>query len=251
MLTPAQRSRYLDRLDLQTPPPPTVETLVALHRAHLSRIPFENLDIHLGRPIRLDLGRIVDKLTGDRGGFCYELNGGFAALLETLGFGVARLEARVSAEGPGLPFDHLCLRVAAEGRELLADVGFGACFAEPLPLRCDEDLLDPDGTYRIEAGEPWWQLTGDGSPVYRFRLDPLPLSAFEPGCAHHQTSPDSHFTRGPVCTRVTPTGRVTLRGDRLIETIDGERVETTVPHEQLLDVYRERFGMHLPRIPGA
>jgi arylamine N-acetyltransferase len=124
---------YLDRIgfDNQRPPVPDAATLRALHRAHLLTVPFENLDIHLGRPIVLDLAALERKLVGERrGGFCYELNGTFAALLRQLGYEVWLLEARVrTSEGQGFgpPFDHLLLRVRCQDgpEEWLADVGFG------------------------------------------------------------------------------------------------------------------------------
>ena len=134
---PAARSldRYLARITYDGPRDPTIATLRRLHRAHLLAVPFENLSIHRGERIELDESWILDKIVERRrGGFCYELNGAFSALLRALGFRVDRLAARVYGAGgePGIPYDHMALRVRLE-RDWLADVGFGDCFIEPLP----------------------------------------------------------------------------------------------------------------------
>lgn len=156
-LNKRQVQQYLKRLQISCNPAPTWATLKTLHLAHLRIIPFKNLDIHLGLPIKLNIDKIIEKMTGDRGGFCYELNGAFAALLETLGFSVDLLEARVIQNNTySQPFDHLCLRV---NNTWLADVGFGDSFLAPLPLRLDEDLEDPNGTYHLSKITPTWSLT--------------------------------------------------------------------------------------------
>src|SRR6187397_3354830 len=103
---------YLQRINYRGEQTPTAATLRELHRAHLLTVPFENLDIHLGRPIVLEQGALFDKIVRRRrGGFCYELNGLFAALLYKLGFDVTMLSAGVArADGSyGPEFDHLTL----------------------------------------------------------------------------------------------------------------------------------------------
>src|SRR5688572_4403214 len=105
---------YLERIGYRGPRDPTIATLRELHHTHLMSVPFENLDIHLGREIVLDEQRMLAKLVGERrGGFCYELNGAFASLLRAIGFEVTMLSARVakSAGGFGPEFDHLLLRI--------------------------------------------------------------------------------------------------------------------------------------------
>src|SRR5512147_1356301 len=129
---------YLRRIDYRGELDPTAATLHALHRAHLLSVPFENLDIHLSRPIVLDQDALFDKIvTRRRGGFCYELNGLFALLLEQLGYKVTRLAARVvgTDDSLGPQFDHLTLQVQCPDEShspWLADVGFGDSFLEPL-----------------------------------------------------------------------------------------------------------------------
>lgn len=125
---------YLKRIGYTAAPEADVNTLRGLHRAHAATIPFENLDIVLDRTIDLDLGHVQDKLVRDqRGGYCFEHNLLFAAVLERLGYAVTRLAARVQPARPG-PRTHMLLRVVADGDPWLADVGFGASLLEPLPL---------------------------------------------------------------------------------------------------------------------
>src|SRR5690242_9417454 len=105
---------YLQRIGYSGSRVPSADALRALHVAHLQAVPFENLDIHLRRPISLDPERLFQKIVLERrGGFCYELNGLFAALLRALGFQVTYLSASdAHADGGyGPPFDHLALLV--------------------------------------------------------------------------------------------------------------------------------------------
>jgi N-hydroxyarylamine O-acetyltransferase len=215
--------RYLDRLDV------TARGLADLHLAHLLAVPFENLSIHSGERIHLDVDWLFDKLvTRRRGGFCYELNGLFAELLRALGHRVDLLAARVvRPDGTlGIPFDHLCLRV---DDVWLADVGFGDNFIAPLRLDAPGAQHDGRRSFRIVEDGGARFVEDAGRRVYAFDLTPHALADFAPGCEHHQTSPDSHFTRSRVVSRLLPTGRITLRDDRLITTdLAGAKTETPV-----------------------
>src|SRR5246127_1155601 len=127
---------YLARIGYTESTVPSSDSLRALHAAHLYAVPFENLDISLGRKITCEEERFLHKIVAlRRGGFCYELNGAFAALLRELGFRVTLLSARVAREGGSASpdFDHLALRVDLD-EPWLADVGFGDSFLEPLRL---------------------------------------------------------------------------------------------------------------------
>jgi N-hydroxyarylamine O-acetyltransferase len=163
-------------------------------------------------------------------GFCYELNGLFAELLAALGYDVDLLAASVATgDTYGPPFDHLALRVVAAGEPWLVDVGFGAFVHHP--LRFDEagEQIDPAGTYRLErlANGDIVVVESD-QPVYRLEPRPRELAEFVPTCWWQQTSPDSHFTHGPICSILTADGRVTVRGRTLIETKSGARNERDV-----------------------
>lgn len=217
-------------------------------------MPFENLDIHLGTPIVLDLDALLAKIVGHhRGGFCYELNGTFAALLEDVGFDVTLLEGRVYGEGGevSIRFDHLCLAVDLD-EPWLADVGFGASFDEPLRLVPGVDQEDPAGTFRIESRDDGWlDLLMNGEPQYRFSREPRALADFASGCAYNQSSPDSHFTQNTVCTLRTESGRVTVYSRTLVETIDGERSEQELEPDALRAVFRDHFGIALTEAEAA
>ena len=145
--------KYLERIDYSGSLDPSTQTVRALHRAHMLSVPFENLDIHLGRQIVLDEQAFFSKIVGARrGGFCYELNGLFHGLLRRLGFDVQRLSAGVArADGSfGPDFDHMTLMVRLDDL-WLADVGFGDSFLEPISLNDAVVSTDPTGAYRVDA----------------------------------------------------------------------------------------------------
>ncbi|OLF10413.1 arylamine N-acetyltransferase family protein [Actinophytocola xanthii] len=244
--------RYLDRIGVRRPGAPTADLLVELQARHLETVPFENLSIHLGEPVVLTEDALVDKIVDRRrGGFCYELNGLFAALLRALGFEVTLLSALVhTPNGLTHPFDHLALRVDLEQRYLV-DVGFGAHARRPLRLDWPDPQLDPEGEFLVvDAGEGEVDVLQDGTPRYRVEPRARRLADFGPTCWWQQTSPDSHFTHGPTCSLPTANGRITLAGTRLIRTVGGTRTETRLTDEdQVLAAYREHFGIVLDRTP--
>lgn len=252
-IDPQRTAAYLARLGVSRDQVTTdLPGLTLLHERHLRTVPFENLSIHLGEPIVLDVDALVDKLTvRHRGGFCYELNGAFASLLTTLGFDVTLYEARVGPDGTGMRFDHLCLRVGLAGGDHLADVGFGASFLRPLDLGVSAAQVDPAGTYEIvPAGDGELDMVENGTTQFRFATAPRALADFADACRYHQTSPDSHFTRGTVCSLATAAGRTTISGRTLILTEGGRRSEHAIASDaELLDLYRRHFGIALDRVP--
>lgn len=245
---------YLKRINFSRSVSPDVQTLWGLHYAHMLHIPFENIDIGLKRPIRLDEESLWNKLiVWRRGGFCYELNGIFAKLLENIGFEVTNLNARVyNREGAlGIDFDHLALfvRIPGQSGRWLADVGFGDSFHEPLYFDRPEIQEQGQRAYRLEQiqdGYATWQRNYDGSwgKQYFFDLQPHRFpEEYEAACLYHQTSPRSSFTRGSIISRATPDGRVTLEDGRLILTKNGLKTESAVPgrdeYNKLLKRYFE------------
>lgn len=245
--------RYLERIGAPAPGEPTVELLRDLHLRHQRTVPFENLSIHLGEPIQLDEATLAGKIIGRRrGGFCYELNGLFAQLLRALGFRVELLSAMVFTPDGALthPFDHAALQVELDERYLV-DVGFGAHASYPLRQDWPEAQADPGGEFLVvDAPDGDIDVLLNGAPQYRLESRPRELSDFAPTCWWQQTSPDSHFTRSLTCSRLTPEGRITLSGTRLITTVAGERTETMLADDDAVrDAYRTHFGFELDRLP--
>lgn len=244
---------YLERIGYQGPVTPSAETLRQLQLAHLLAVPFENLSIHLGEPIVLDDELLFEKIIlRRRGGFCYELNGLFAALLRALDFDVAMLSAEVKkpGEGYGPAFDHMVLMVTLAERWLV-DVGFGDSFNEPLLLDARGKQVQRDRAYRLDVKGDRFVLWRRGrelawKPQYRFDLTSYEYGDYAEMCHYHQTSPHSHFTQGRVCSRATDDGRVTLSGMRLITNRNGARYEETIKDEAAYaDALREHFDIVL------
>ena len=246
---------YLDRVGLSAAVTGDAAGLRTLHRAHQVTVPFENLSIHLGEPISLDERDLIDKIVRRRrGGFCYELNGAFALLLEALGAQVSRVAARVYGDdGLSPPFDHLALlvRPADSSGPWLADVGFGSHSDYPLLLDVRDDQDDPAGRFRLaDADTGDIDVLKDGKPQYRIETRERSLADCVPTCWWQQTSPLSHFTRSTICSRLTPGGRVSISGRILIQTQDGTRTEHRLDTDDvLLAAYRNYFGIVLNRVP--
>jgi N-hydroxyarylamine O-acetyltransferase len=229
---------YLDRIGYTGPVAPTLEVLRAVHRTHLLRVPFENLDISRGRKIVVDADAAARKIVEERrGGFCYEMNAAFAALLEAIGFRVTLLSARVTRQGGafGPEFDHLTLRVDMK-EPWLADVGFGDSFVEPLRLQPGLEQQDRGQVFRIAEDSECLQLEkreadSTWKAMYRFTLQPRRLPDFAEMCHYHQTSPESGFTRKRLCSRATDDGRITLSDMKLTITRNGQKEEQTLASE--------------------
>ena len=217
-------------------------------------VPFENLDIHLGHPIKLDIPSFYDKVVRRRrGGFCYELNGLFGWLLDQLGFKVTLLSVRVIGDGQqGPEFDHLLLLVELD-RFMIADVGFGDSFLEPLWLEDGTETIQPSGVFRLIDAESEWALQrrreAHWESQYIFSLKPHRLSEFSEMCHFHQTSPDSHFTRQAICSMAKTDGRMTLANNRLIINAGNKREEQTVRDEKAYRrLLRIHFGIELDKM---
>jgi N-hydroxyarylamine O-acetyltransferase len=234
---------YLERIKYTNHIILDIQTLYDLHLAHMLAVPFENLDIGLKRPIRITEQAIYEKIvTKNRGGFCYELNGLFAWLLNQTGFNVTFLNARVyDREGNlGIDFDHLALLVQIPGRSdrWLADVGFGDSFIKPLRFEMEDEQIQGLRSYRIEQvldGYIVWRKNYDGARerLYFFDLQPhIFPDEYEAACLYHQTSPESSFTRGSIITRATTDERVSLEDGQLILTKNGKREKRPLADEE-------------------
>lgn len=246
---------YLHRIGAVRPSAPDLAALRELQRRHLESVPFENLGFYLGEQIELAEPALLDKIVNRRrGGLCYELNGAFALLLREVGFDVQLLAGRVMRrEGFfGPPFDHLALRVDLD-EPWLVDVGYGRFSLAPLRLDTTDVQVDPGGRFTVEpAPQGDVDVVCDGATVYRLEPRPRELDDFAGMAWFHETSPASPFTQRPTCSRPTADGRVTIAGDRLIETTGDDRVERTLDGDAaILAAYREHFGFQLERVPGV
>jgi N-hydroxyarylamine O-acetyltransferase len=243
--------RYLARIGFDEPVRTDLPTLEGLMRAHLSTVPFENLDVFNGVAVRTDTGWSLPKVVDRRrGGWCFELNGAFALLLEHLGFQVARLGAAVLLGGPKTVIDHLTLEVRLE-RPYLVDVGFGDSFCRPLAL--DRRGPQDGGTATFELmGSPQGTTlvrTVEGAPVaqYRFKRVTLQLPDFDAASRRLRTTPNPNWHRRAFATRYLDGGpdRVTLIGNEL-KVERGERVELhRIADEGWSDTLEEWFGVRV------
>lgn len=232
----------------------TSSTLASLHLAHASRIPFENLDILLGRPVRLDLASLQAKLVqAERGGYCFEHNLLFAAVLERVGFGVTRLAARVRYRARHtLPRTHMLLLVHGDDGAWIADVGFGLeGLLLPLPFGTGETMRQHGRIFRIVPEQVQWTLqmfeADAWSDLYTFTLEPQVQADYEMASHYTSTHPDSPFVRGVVVQLPTPQIRKVLRG-RELAVDDGRSVarRTIAGNDELLDVLAGEFGLRFP-----
>ena len=242
---------YLKRIRYTGTLEPTRSTLRALYASHLMTVPFEDLDLYLGRPVDLSANALFDKIVRrNRGGFCYELNGSFANLLREMGFNVALLNGQVSRKegGFGPQFDHLALLVELE-HPWLVDVGYPRSPAEPLVLDTEAPQGSDEFPFRISRDDEslcLFQQTPDGwIPEYRFDLQPRHINDFAGMCRFHETSAESPFYGWLGCTIATHDGRVTLSDDKLIVRSNGTRTETAVLRRDVGALLRERFGIAL------
>ena len=248
---------YLGRIGLTDRPPPTLEGLKALHRAHLAAIPYENFDVQLGRPVTIAVPAIYDKIVGRRrGGWCYEMNGLFGWALGELGFKVTRATGAVmrAAAGDAVIGNHLVLRVDLPEGVHLADVGFGDGPNEPFAVR--EGTFDSNGfPYAVvRTGDGWWRLVNHpagGAASFDFDPHPADETRLAAKCDELQTAEASVFVQNAVAFRQTPgaidvlRGRVALRirpdgtGKRLIENAD-----------DLIATLKDVFALDLPEAAG-
>jgi N-hydroxyarylamine O-acetyltransferase len=259
---------YLSRIGLRGDLAPTVANLCALQRAHLLSVPFENLDVHLGRPIVLGIPHLFEKIVlYRRGGYCFELNGLLALLLEALGYRVLRLSASsANDDGTYTPaFDHLVLQVLAPedpDTPWLVDVGWGDGPVEPLRL-LDMGEQQRDGrVYRLCPDTDFLILEeklagGTWLKHYRFNLVAHDLDEFAAMNQYMQSSPDSPFTKKRLCSLLRPGGRITLTGQNLILTHHHGLRGSDVKEERLLsgeeevrDVLHDEFGIVLKENPA-
>jgi N-hydroxyarylamine O-acetyltransferase len=251
-LTAVDLQHCLSRIAYNGPLVPDLSTLTALQQAFLYRVPFESLDIHLGHPITLDTECFYTKIVEQhRGGFCYECNALFHAMLQALGYEVYLLGAAMLVNN-AVPVEcgHMALLVRLE-QDYLVDVGNGQSCRRPLRLDGGNQEVSEGISYRVgthghgmalyyrEAGSDW-------EPRFRFSTRPLDLREFAEPCRWQQTSPESRFTRHRLASVATPQGRVTLLDGELTIT-GGKNVEVRQLSgvEEYGDALQKYFGLVL------
>jgi N-hydroxyarylamine O-acetyltransferase len=220
--SPFPLDQYAERIDLEGPLRATPDGVTAMHVAHALNVPFENLDVHLRRPIRLDAASLVDKLVQHRrGGYCYETNGLLALALKQLGTRVQHLAARnLMRPWEQRQRTHLALLVEVSGRQFLCDVGFGQfCPLAPVPFELGVAQEQFGETYRIDATEFGHQLSlrqnDEWMPLYAFSLEPCPPIDFEIMNYFNSTHPSSPFVQQIMISRPLQGMRRGLRGASL------------------------------------
>jgi len=246
-------SAYLERIEYHGRLTPDYETLEALHVAHATHIPFENLDILLGRRISLDMEDIEAKLVnGRRGGYCFEQNTLFAAALRKLGFQVSALAARVrNRQNRLLPRTHMCLCVRIGAVSWVADVGFGGeGLLMPVPMN-GEAVQQYLWKYRMtQESDGVWVLQSAGNEwndLYAFTLEPQHDVDFMMANYYVSTYPESPFVRTLTVQLPRPDCRQILRNRELV--IDTGNVFDRVilrDDEELLDTLSSRFRLDFP-----
>ena len=244
---------YFRRIGCEGAPKPDRATLDAIHFAHATSIPFENLAIQMGEGVSLDLDAIQDKLVQRRrGGYCFEQNSLLLAVLREIGFEADAFEARVTPPGSEhlRPRTHMLLRVRLDGQELLADVGFGGeGLLHPVPMDGREHAQF-GRTYRVGGEGPVRTLQSrqlvNWIDLYAFEPIPRHPIDFELGNWYTSAHPESHFVKTLTAQKVTPEGRLVLR-NLSFTTVKGDAAE-----ERILDpaevprVLRETFGLDIP-----
>lgn len=245
---------YLNRIGFDEVPRADLDTLRRIHRLHLAAIPYENLDVQLGRKLGFDIDAHFRKLVGSkRGGWCYEMNGLMAWALEQIGFRVMRLAGGVRRDTAGdvVVGSHLVLAVLLE-RPYLADVGFGDGMIEPTPI-VEGSFRQDQFEFRLERlDDSWWRFHNQpygGAPTFDFELTEAPPERLSVRCEWLQTSPDSGFVQNAVCQRYVDGELRILRG-RVLRTVRGSQVEQRTL--DTLDDYRAAlanlFAIELPEV---
>lgn len=248
---------YLYRVQLPARVTGDAEGLARLQRAHRLAIPFENLDVVLGRPIPIDSAGVFAKLvTAKRGGFCFEHNRLFGDALAALGFDARALLAQVLLGGTATPpGTHALSLVTIAGQEWIADAGFGGSYAPVMPLVDGAEAPAPDGArFRLDRTVDGWTLLRDGEagttdgrgggagwrPQYRFTTAPVRDEEIAAGNSWASTHADSRFVRHRIVSIVLPHGfaRLTDRHYR-------RQVGMAISEGEITDprVYRMRLSL--------
>jgi N-hydroxyarylamine O-acetyltransferase len=261
-LTGADLDAYFERIAYRGAREATLATLNAIMAAHVQAIPFENLDVLLGRPIDLGAAAVVAKLVhARRGGYCFEQNGLFLHVLRALGFDARAIGARVRIDRPRdylPPRTHQFVHVRVDGDSWLADVGIGGLsLTAALRLQLDVEQATPHEPRRIVEGHGVFfhqaRFTDGRRDVWQdvceLTLDDMPPIDRELANWYTSAHPRSHFKDRLIVARAAPDGaRLTLVNDELRLRRRGAKVEkhAIASADDLLSVLAREFGLTFP-----
>jgi N-hydroxyarylamine O-acetyltransferase len=249
-------SSYLTRIGFVGPAQPDLATLRRIQRGHLEHIPYENLDVQIGRRVTLDPQEAFEKLVNSpRGGWCYEMNTVFLSALQAIGFRVMPMTGAVmrAERGPTAIGNHLVLSVELD-QPYLVDVGLGDGPGEPVPMR--------EGSYRQQwrllrlerLDDGWWRLHNDANAfatAFDFKHQPVDWDLLAGKCSWLQTAPESRFVQNAICMRHLPNGIVALVG-RVLKTVGEAGVKSRLVSsaEEYVETLATSFGIRLPEAAG-
>ena len=244
--------RYLERIGYTGPLSASLLTLRSLHRAHLLAIPYENIDVQVGRRVELGPDAAFEKIVErKRGGWCYEMNGLFSWVLGELGFDVTLIGSTPGRRenGDEGAMNHLVLLVHLD-RPYIADVGWGNGFLLPLQL---SEGTHSDGRFefKFERVDGWWRFHNQrfSGDTFDFTETPYTFEDFAYKNTWLQESPDSKFVQNLVCHRMTEEGFATLRG-AVLQTVtpSGITEEIAQSRDQLATILDEQFSLRPPEM---
>lgn len=263
-MTDGELDAYLRRIGYVGPAAPTLETLQILHARHAESIPFENLNSLLGRPVRLDVASLQEKLVREgRGGYCFEQNLLFQHVLKSLGYRVTGLSAGVVwnlPPGEMTARTHVLLRIELKEGPWLADVGFGGqTLTGPVRLETGCEQETPHESYRLvscdESGvgdfELQTKIREEWRPLYRFGLRPQRLIDYEVGNWYVSTHPNSSFVNRLMASRAPAGCRYALFNNNLaVHRLGGESERRTLASAaDLREVLTDLLRIALPNTP--
>ncbi|KAA0947760.1 MULTISPECIES: arylamine N-acetyltransferase [unclassified Pseudomonas] len=251
---------YLQRLGYDTPPAPTLQTLAQLQLRHVSTFAFETLSTLLRVPVPIDLARVEQKVLLDgRGGYCYELNQMFLALLQELGFDARGITGRVVIGGPPDALTartHRLSLVTVDGVRYISDVGFGGMVpTSPLQLDSEAPQATAHEPYRLTLEQDsytlWAQVAGEWRGLYVFDLQQQSHIDYEVGNWYVCTHPDSPFIGQLKVALIAPGLRRTLNnGNYAIHYLDRDSEKRSIQDaDELLALLQDSFGIRLPEHP--
>jgi len=249
--------QYLNRIQYHGPIRPDFTTLETLLLQHSFTVPFENIDIQTGKPIRLDHAHFFEKIVARRrGGYCYEINGLFYWLLSQFGFDTQLISGGVvNGKSAGREFDHLAILVLLNDKRWLVDAGYGDFSLKPLALQPGVVQSDGRNQYMIEEstfnGEKcllaskWNSKKQQFQPEYYFTTSPRELVDFSVMNEYQQLSPQSHFTQNLICSLPSPQGRTSIINNKLVLTGPDGKNEIRFEMDELQGILDKYFNITL------